>query len=81
MSTIQLTPEQHAVLTKPGVSAVRAVDPVDSKVYVLVEERTYQQLRQHLAGDDQAVDALYPLIAEVSPEDWEDASAYGIKRP
>jgi hypothetical protein len=30
--------------------------------------------------DDEDIDleALYPLLAELSPEDWEDGSAYGV---
>lgn len=23
-------------------------------------------------------EAMYPLLAELAPEDWEDASAYGV---
>lgn len=78
MSTIQLTPEQHAVVGQSGGVVARAVDPVSNKTYVLVEERVYEQLRHHLVADDTDPEALYPLLAEVAPEDWEDPSAYGV---
>ena len=78
MSTIQLTPEQHDVVGQSGIGMARVVDPVSNKTYVLVEERLFQQLRQHLGSDDADPDALYPLLAELDPEDWEDPSVYGI---
>ena len=78
MSTIQLTPEQHAVVGQSGGGVARAIDPVSNKTYVLVEERVYEQLRQHLSGEDANPEALYPLIAGVAPEDWEDPSVYGV---
>jgi hypothetical protein len=76
MSTIQLTPEQLALVGESSVA--RAIDPASNKTYVLVEERVYEQLRQHLGGDDADAEALYPLLAEVAPEDWEDPSVYGV---
>ncbi len=38
MSTIQLTPEQHAVVGQSGIGVARAVDSINNKTYVLVEE-------------------------------------------
>ena len=80
MSTIQLTPEQHDVVGQSGSGLARVIDPVSNKTYVLVEERVYQQLRQHLGGDDADADAFYPLLADVDPEDWEDPSVYGVTK-
>jgi hypothetical protein len=76
MSTIQLTPEQLALVGQSSVT--RVVDPASNKTYVLVEERVYERLRQHLGGDDADAEALYPLLAEVAPEDWQEPSEYGV---
>ena len=78
MNTIQLTPEQHELLGQAGGSAARAVDPLANKTYVLVEERLFEQLQQHLGGDECNPEDLYSLLVDVSPGDWEDPSVYGL---
>jgi hypothetical protein len=54
-----------------------AVDPQTRQEYVLVRREIYQRLRALLADDDARL--MAPLLAEVDPEDWEDASNYEWK--
>jgi hypothetical protein len=53
---------------------VRVVNPETNEEYVVIRAAVYDRLHR-LTGDDD-VRQLEPLLAELSPEDWEDASAY-----
>ena len=68
---IQLTKEQRHELDGPGLP--RAVDPETNKTYVLVRSDLYERLAGLLEDD---VRQMQPLLAELAPEDWEDAAAY-----
>lgn len=50
------------------------VNEAQEAVLVLAEQ--YERLKQCVDFVDAHPKALYPLIADVSPEDWEDLSAY-----
>ena len=78
MSTIRLTPEQHEALTGNGNTPPRAVDPVTNKTYILMDEQTYERLKGLLLEGDVDPETMYPLLAELTPEDWEEASIYGL---
>jgi len=71
---IQLTEEQRQQLD--GAEPARAVDPLTKEEYVLVKAELYDRLKGILDVD--GPEAMYPLLAEIEPEDWEDGSAYGI---
>jgi hypothetical protein len=43
---------------------------------VLVLAEQYERLKQCIEFADADPKALYPLIANVSPDDWEELSAY-----
>ena len=68
---IQLTKEQRLELDSPGPA--RAVDPETQKTYVLVRSDLYERIESLLEDD---VRQMQHLLADLSPEDWEDASAY-----
>jgi len=68
---IQLTTEQRHELDGPGL--VRVVDPETNEIYVLVRASLFDRIEGFLEDD---VRQMQPLLAELAPEDWEDASAY-----
>jgi hypothetical protein len=70
---IELTPEQRQELTYPEPIAV---DPQTKEEYVLVRKDVYVRLKSLLDDD---VREMEPLLAELSPEDWEDAANYESK--
>jgi hypothetical protein len=71
---IELTEQQRLELTLSDTP--RALDPLTGNVYVLVPENVYQHLKDVLGDADP--EAMYPLLGEISPEDWEDRSIYGV---
>jgi hypothetical protein len=69
---IELTAEQRQELEGP--EPARARDPHTNETYVLVRADAYERLRAVLDGDD--VRHMEPLLADLDPEDWVDASVY-----
>jgi hypothetical protein len=78
---IELTPEQRQELmqAEPAV-----IDPQTRETYVLVRKEVYDRLKGLLEDDDPRL--MYPALADIDPEDWEDASvskdkpSLGIRR-
>lgn len=68
---IELTQHQFQVLTQPGAFTV---DPTTKKQYVLVQKEDYERLQKDT--EDDSARLMAPLLADLDPEDWEDASAY-----
>lgn len=77
---LPLTPEQHQALSQNEERPLCLVDPVTDQRYVLLPEPAYERLRALLEAGDDDPEALYPLLAELSPEDWEDPAVYGLTR-
>jgi hypothetical protein len=73
--TVNLTPMQLAALEGGQPIQVKA-EGLDFDC-VLIRADLYQRAVES-ASDD--VDTMYPLLADISPEDWEDAADYGISR-
>jgi hypothetical protein len=71
---IELTEQQRQELASPEPVAI---DPQTRQEYVLVRREVYQRLRALLQDDDARL--MEPLLAELDPEDWEDASNYEAK--
>jgi hypothetical protein len=46
--------------------------------FVVLRADVYDRVKALFAGDDVDPETMYPLLAEISPEDWEDPSVYGI---
>jgi len=70
---IQLSSDELAVLERGEALRLHA-NGVQEVVLVLAEQ--YERLKQCIDFAEADPKALYPLIAEASPEDWEDLSAY-----
>lgn len=70
---IELTEEQRREL----VSAEPVVvDPQTHEEYVLVRKSVYEKFKG-LLDDDARL--MYPMLADLNPEDWEDAANYEDK--
>ncbi len=67
-------------LTKEQLQAapVRVTDPETSREYVVVCAEIFDRLLKGLLDEDDAR-LMYPALANLDPEDWEDASNYDTK--
>lgn len=72
-SAIQITASELDLLTHGQPLRVLINDSQEG-VIVLAEQ--YERLKQFVDANDTDPRAVYPLIADISPEDWEDLSAY-----
>jgi hypothetical protein len=45
---------------------------------VIVRADWFDKVTDLVQGDQDDPDSCYPLLADISPEDWEDGSAYGV---
>jgi len=70
---ITLTQEQARVLAQSAESPPRVVDPQTQHIYFLVSGEVYARV-QALFEEEQEVLAMYPLLAELDPEDWKDGT-------
>ncbi len=68
---IELSDEQRQELSQQEPIVI---DPLTRQTYVLVPKEVYDRFRALLEEDDARL--MYPLLADLDPEDWEDASAY-----
>ncbi len=65
--------QRHILQERPP----RILDPQTHTAYVLVRADVYDRLKSLLTEDeDQDVQDLYPLLADIEPNDWEDAANY-----
>ena len=71
---IELNEEQRQEISRPDPVAI---DPLTQETYVLAPREVYNRLKVLLEDDDARL--MYPLLADIDPEDWEDASAYESK--
>jgi hypothetical protein len=73
IAMIELTEEQRKQLA--GAVPV-IIDPQTHEEYVLVSKHVYQKLQGQLDDDARL---MYPMLADLDAEDWEDASIYQDK--
>lgn len=57
-----------------GGSPIYIVDTATNSSYVLLRADDYEKMKAQPDVDD--VSSMYPLLADISPEDWEDLSHY-----
>jgi len=69
---VQLSDDELATLHRGEPLRLSAGD--EDLVIVLAEQ--YEQFKRCVEGASVDPKAIYPLIANVMPEDWEDLSAY-----
>ena len=71
---IELNEDQRRELVLPTPFAI---DPKTGERYFLIREVVYEHIKHILDGDDARL--MEPVLADLDPEDWEDASAYPEK--
>jgi hypothetical protein len=76
--TLRLSSEQRRAIEEHGGTPVYVTDPDSDRNYVLLRAEQYETLKAG-TGDVEA-DDFYPLLAEITPEDWEDASCYDVEK-
>jgi hypothetical protein len=69
-----LTDDQRHAIEQVGGSPVDIVDPATNASYVLLRAEDYEKMKAQPDPDD--ISSMYPLLADISPEDWEDVSHY-----
>lgn len=72
-SSLELSADELAMLQHGQPLRLR-VNGAQEVVLVLAEQ--YERLKQCIDFAETDPKAIYPLIADVSPEDWEELSAY-----
>ncbi len=70
---ISLTPEQARLLAETVESPPRVVDPLTRQEYFLVNGEVFARA-QALLEEEQDVRGMYPLLADLDPEDWQDGA-------
>jgi hypothetical protein len=76
--SIELTEDQGRALAATAETPPTVVDPATRTTYVLLRADEFDRVKSLLSDDD--TDALYSTLAELEPDDWEDASNYGLGR-
>jgi hypothetical protein len=71
-SPVQLSADELAILHRG--EPLRLSTGAEEVVIVLAEQ--YERLKRCIGDADTDPKAIYPLIANVMPQDWEDLSAY-----
>jgi hypothetical protein len=71
---IELTEEQRQSIARSLEEPLLVLDPATKAAYVLLRREVYDRLKRSFDEDDARL--MYPLLADLDPEDWEDAAAY-----
>jgi hypothetical protein len=77
----ELSAELRQALASAPNGALELVDPVTKRTYVLVSADVYRRLRQWIGDKGDSIGSMSGLLADLAPEDWEDASSYGSPQP
>ncbi len=72
--TTQLSDELRQAIEKQGDGPLNIVDAQTNAHYVLMRAEQFQAIKA--LADDEGVEAMYDLLAETEPDDWEDISHY-----
>jgi hypothetical protein len=75
--TTKLSDDLRLAIEERGGAPVYVVDASTGASYVLMRAEQFEKIRAIVDGDD--VEAMYPLLAHIEPDDWEDISHYGRK--
>jgi hypothetical protein len=75
--TTELSADLRQAIEQSGGAPIYLVDSNTKASYVLMRADQFEKLRSVGDGDD--VEAMYPLLAQTEPDDWEDISNYDGK--
>jgi hypothetical protein len=68
---------RQAIEERDG-APVYILDALTNANYVLMRAEQFEAMKALTNAED--VEAMYPLLAEMEPDDWEDLSHYDRKR-
>jgi hypothetical protein len=71
---LQLTDDLRQAIEAAGGSPVYIADPTTNTSYVILRAEDFEKMKTESESDD--VSSMYPLLADLAPEDWEDVSHY-----
>jgi hypothetical protein len=77
--TARLAEDQRRAIEERGGTPIDVVDDATNAHYVLLRAEEYESLKAAVGKNE--ADAMYPLLADLDPDDWEDAGHYGIGKP
>jgi len=72
--TPTLTADQRHAIQEHGGAPIYIVDEITNISYILLRAEEFEKMKTRSEVDE--VSSMYPLIDDVSPEDWEDISNY-----
>ncbi|MGC8639721.1 MAG: hypothetical protein ACP5XB_07555 [Isosphaeraceae bacterium] len=72
--TTRLSDDLRRAVEERGGAPVYLVDSATNATYVLMRAEQFERLRAVLDADD--IEAMYPLFADIEPDDWEDIDCY-----
>jgi hypothetical protein len=75
--TTKLSDELRQAIVERGGAPVYVVDATTNAGYVLMRAEQFQKISALVDGD--GVEAMYPLLADIQPDDWEDIAEYDRK--
>jgi hypothetical protein len=75
--TMKLSDELRQAIEERGGAPVYVVDAATNASYVLMRAEQFEKISALVDGD--GVEAMYPLLADIEPDDWEDISHYDRK--
>ncbi len=77
----ELSPELRQARSTTPDGPLEVIDPVTKKAYVLVSAEVYQRVKTLLSDEEDVVRDMSRLLADLAPDDWEDAANYDTPRP
>jgi hypothetical protein len=76
----ELSPELRQALAGAPDGPLEVIDPVSKRTYVLVSAEVYERVRAVLGdGEADPVRDMARILADLAPEDWEDAANYDVQ--
>jgi hypothetical protein len=75
--TTKLPDDLRQAIEERGGAPVSIVDATTKASYVLMRAEQFEKIRAITDGED--VETMYPLLADMEPDDWEDISHYDRK--
>ena len=72
--TTNLADDLRQAIEEHGGAPVYVVDATTGASYVLMRAEQFEKIKAIAEGDD--VEVMYPLLADIEPDAWEDLSHY-----
>jgi hypothetical protein len=75
--TPKLSDDLRQAIKEHGGGPLYVVDPDTNDGYVLIRAEQFERIKA--VTDDGGVEAMYPLLADIEPDDWDDPGLYDRK--